>query len=280
MNIKMYSIYHFFHSLFQQKHLLKKVKRLDEFPFDKRLLSCRNDGVFPDMAIRINKNRKIFTGGELIELKDSDSYTVSSFNSTIPSRSKKIEDIITGENSIIKQQMEEAGNDIFSLSVRDVYYLVRGRKKSHAKICLVYGSFFETISIENLISQSFSQVLEERLKESGKEVSEEFKQTLLSIFSRQQNFSKVRNVEKASVKLRFRIMTEVKAEGNILNPKKYPEIKDDTLNFVLPCHNENNEKEILRKVELVFGKTELRQFSIFKIKHHFNGYFLVLQVLL
>ena len=75
-------------------------------------------------------------------------------------------------------------------------------------------------------------------------------------------------------------MTEVKAEGNILNPKKYPEIKDDTLNFVLPCHNENNEKEILRKVELVFGKTELRQFSIFKIKHHFNGYFLVLQVLL
>ena len=273
----MYSIYHFFHSLFQQKHLLKKVKKLDEFPFKKNLLSCRNDGVFPDMAIRLNKDRKIFTGGELIELKDSDSYTVSSFNSTIPSRSKKIEDIITGENSIIKQQMEEAGNDIFSLPIRDVYYLVRGRKKSHTKICLVYGSFFETISIENLISQSFSQVLEERLKESGKEVSEEFKQTLLSIFSRQQNFSKVRNVEKASVKLRFRIMTEVKAEGNILNPKKYPKIKDDTLNFVLPCRNENEAKEILKKTELVFGEKKLKQFKIFKIKHHFNGYFLALQ---
>lgn len=80
----MYSIYHFFYSLFQQKHLLKKVKKLDEFPFNENLLSCRNDGVFPDMAIRLNKDRKIFTGGELIELKDSDSYTVSSFNSTIP----------------------------------------------------------------------------------------------------------------------------------------------------------------------------------------------------
>lgn len=273
----MYSIYHFFYSLFQQKHLLKKVKKLDEFPFNENLLSCRNDGVFPDMAIRLNKDRKIFTGGELIELKDSDSYTVSSFNSTIPSRSKKIEEIITGENSIIKRQMEEVGNDIFSLPVRDVYYLVRGRKKSHTKICLVYGSFFETISIENLISQSFSQVLEERLKESEKEVSDEFKQTLLSIFSQQENFSKVRNVEKASVKLRFRIMTEVKAEGNILNPKKYPKIKDDTLNFVLPYHNENEAKEILKKVELVFGKIELKQFNIFKIKHHFNGYFLVLQ---
>jgi hypothetical protein len=274
----MYSIYHFFHSLFQQKHLLRKAKRLDEFPFDENLLSCRNDGVFPDMAVRLNRDRKIFTGGELIELKDSDSYTVSSFNSTIPSRSKKIEDIITEENSIIKQQMEEAGDDIFLLPVRDVYYLVRGRRKEHTKICLVYGSFFETISIENLISQSFSQVLEERLKESGKEVSEEFKKTPLSIFSRQQNFSKVRNVEKASVKLRFRIMTEVKAEGNILKPKKYPEIKDDTLNFVLPCHEEGDERGLLKKAEQVFGKTELKQFSIFKIKHHFNGYFLVLQV--
>lgn len=100
---------------------------------------------------------------------------------------------------------------------------------------------------------------------------------MLSIFSQQENFSKVRNVEKASVKLRFRIMTEVKAEGNILNPQKYPEIKDDTLNFVLPCHNDEEEKNILSKAEIVFGKTGLKQFSIFKIKHHFNGYFLVFQ---
>ncbi len=273
----MYSIYHFFKNLVDSKRHFLKLKKLEDFPFNSKLLSCRNKGSFPDMAIRVNRDRKIFTGGELIELKDSDSYTVSSFNSTIPSRSKKIGGIITGENSIIKQQMEDTGNDIFSVPVRDVYYLVRGRKKSHAKICLVYGSFFETISIENLISQSFSQVLEERLKESGKEVSEEFKQTLLSIFSQQENFSKVRNVEKASVKLRFRIMTEVKAEGNILNLKKYLEIKDDTLNLILPCHSENEEKEILKKAELVFDKTELRQFSIFKTKHHFNGYFLVFQ---
>lgn len=273
-----YSIYHFFYSLVQQKHFFKKLKKLDQFPFDRKLLSCRNKGVFPDLAIRLNKNRKIFTGGELIELKDSDSYAVSSFNSTIPSRSKKIEEIITGENSIIKQQMEKAGNDIFSLPTRDVFYLVRGRKKQHAKICLVYGSFFETISVENLISQSFHQVLEECLKESGKEISDELKQTLVSILSQQQSFSKVRNVEKSSVKLRFRIMTEVKAEGNILNTKKYPEIKDDTLNFVLPCHNEEQERDTRKKLEEVFSKRELQDFSIFKIKHHFNGYFLVIQI--
>ncbi|MEW6095452.1 MAG: hypothetical protein AB1567_02845 [bacterium] len=241
-------------------------------------MSCRNVGVFPDLAIRINKDREIFTGGELIELKDSDSYTVSSFNSTIPSRSKKVEEIITGENSIIKYQMEKAGNDIFSLPVRDVFYLIRGKKDKYVKVCLVYGSFFETISVENLISQSFYQVLEECLKETGKEISDELKQTLISILSQQQSFSKVRNVEKSSVKLRFRIMTEVKSEGNILNSKKYPEIKDNTLNFVLSCHNDEEENNHLKKAEIVWGKSGLKQFNIFKIKHHFNGYFLVLQI--
>ncbi len=72
-------------------------------------------------------------------------------------------------------------------------------------------------------------------------------------------------------------MTEVKAEGNILNSKKYPEIEDNTLNFVLPCHNDEEERNNLRKAEIVFGKSGLKQFSILKIKHHFNGYFHVFQ---
>jgi len=273
-----YSIYHFFHSLVQQKQDFKNKKKLEKFPFNKKLLSCRNMGLFPDLAIRLNKDREMFTGGELIELKDSDSYTVSSFNSTIPSRRKNINEIILGENSTVKKQMEEAGNNIISLPKRDVYYLVRGRNKQSIKVCLVYGSFFETIPIGNLISQSFSQVLEERLSESGKEIPDELKQKLVSILSQQQNFSKVRNVEKASVKLRFRLMTEVKAEGNILNSKKYPEIKDNTLNFLLACHDEEQELDNNRKITSVFSKNELADFNIFKIKHHFNGYFLVLQI--
>ena len=73
-------------------------------------------------------------------------------------------------------------------------------------------------------------------------------------------------------------MTEVKAEGNILNSKKYPEIKDDTLNLVLPCHNKKEENNILHKVSLAFNRKELKAFNIFKIKHHFNGYFLILQI--
>lgn len=278
--VKMYSIYHFLKSLAAKKHLLNEVEKLSEFPYDTGLLSCRNEGQFPDMAIRVNKTKERFTGGELIELKDSDSYTVSSFNSTIPTRKKEISQIITSDSSIIKQQMEKAGDDIYSLPVRDVFYLVRGRKKGHNKVCLIYGSFFETIGVDSLINQSFSQVLEERLKESKMEISDDLKKSLLSIFSRQENFSKVRNVEKASVKLRFRVMTEVKAEGNILNPKKYPEICDDTLNLVLPCHSDKDENDIIGKARHVFGKKVFDEFKVFKIKHHFNGYFLVFQSLL
>lgn len=272
-----YSIYHFFKSLIESKRHFLTENKLEDFPFNENLLSCRNKGTFPDMAIRLNTNREVFTGGELIELKDSNSYTVSSFNSTIPTGRKEIAKIITGESSGIKQQMQENGNDIYSLPVRDVFYLVRGKNKGDVKICLVHGSFFETIRIEDLISQSFLQVLEERLKDRGESFDEDVKRKLLTILSEQQSFSKVRDVNKSSVKLRFRVMTEVKAEGNILNLRKYPEIKDKTLNFVLPCHNENEEKEIIKKAELIFSKTELKQFRIFKIKHHFNGYFLILQ---
>ncbi|MBI5196223.1 MAG: hypothetical protein HZA10_07865 [Nitrospirae bacterium] len=281
---KMYSIYHFFKSLLDKKHFFTQVKKLEDFPFKKGLLSCKNVGKFPDMAIRINKSSDMFTGGELIELKDSGSYTVSSFNSTIPTGKKEISKIITGDNSNTKLQMEHAGNNIYSLPERDVFYLVRGRKKSRkkkdkiqTKVCLVCGDFFETIRVDDLISQSFSQVLQERLQESNTEISDELRVMLLSIFSQQENFSKVRTVDNASVKLRFRIMTEVKAEGNILHSKKYPEIKDNTLNFILPCHSTNEERGILDKAEKVFNKKQMNSLNIFKIKHHFNGYFLVFQ---
>jgi len=92
-----------------------------------------------------------------------------------------------------------------------VYYLVRGKKNSNIKVLLVHGSFFETIQTSDLISQSFAQVLEERLQQSeleGHQIAE-MKRLLVTLFSEQAPFSKVRNVDKASVKLRFRIMTEV-----------------------------------------------------------------------
>ena len=70
-------------------------------------------------------------------------------------------------------------------------------------------------------------------------------------------------------------MTEVKAEGNILNTAKYPEIKPNTLNLLVPCHSEAEEKLAIERFKIAFG--EIHDCTIFKVKHHLNGYFLVFQ---
>lgn len=272
----MNSIFHFWEYLVQHRALFSTLSELDQFPFDDQMLSCKNKGVFPDLAIRLNEDRSLFTGGEIIELKDSKSYSVSSFNSTIPSGKKNIKKITPSENSTTFVQMRQAGDDVFSLRERDVYYLVRGHRKGHQKICLVHGSFFETINTGELIRQSFAQVLDEKL--AGTDVSEEVKKQLGELFSEQEDFSRVRNVEKSSVKLRFRVMTEVKPEGNILNPKLYPEITDDTLNFVSPYHNENEKIVIFERMESVTGKKGMKSFKTFPLKHPLNGWFIVFQV--
>jgi hypothetical protein len=164
--------------------------------------------------------------------------------------------------------------------LRDVFYLIRGRKKKNVKVVLIHGSFFETIDKNSLISQSFEQVLEEILKEKGLKLNMHIKNSFIDIFSKQENFSKVRNIEKASVKLRFRIMTEVKPEGNILNSQKYPEIRDNTINLVVPKHNEQDQHQqpALEKFLLVYSQDyTIKHFAIFNIKHYRDGYFTVFQ---
>jgi hypothetical protein len=273
----MFSIYHFFAHLSRHRDDLKSVQKLDDFPYDIELLSCRNVGKFPDMAIRINPEEQAgLTGGELIELKDSRSYTVSSFNSTIPTAQKPIEALVSGKSNHIRQQMEQAGDDIFALPIRDVFYLIRGKQKGNVKICLVHGSFFETIQVDELIRQAFGQVVNERLLDMQKTINPELQTFLTELFFEQKNFSRVRDVKKASVKLRFRVMTEVKAEGNILNTVRYPQIGDNTLNLVLPLHLFSHET-IFACIHQAFGKQELLQARHLTLKHPLNGEFFVLQ---
>ncbi len=277
-----YSIYHFFADLCRKRDDFLLGNDLEDFPFDKRMLSCINKGKFPDLAIRLNNEDVQFTGGELIELKDSKQYSVASFNSTIPIGEKDIKKLTEGQANIIRTQMEKAGNNILSLPVRQVFYLIRGSKQSNTKVCLAHGKFFETVPVSTLISESFGQALEERLSELGETLSPTMKQKLLDIFSEQQTFSKTRDIEKASVKLRFRIMTGVKAGANILNPNQYPQIGDNTMSFAVPCHREAQQSEQHHKMKIAFEQMEcsdlFAQLKTFVLQHHFNGKFLVFQM--
>ena len=280
-----YSIYHFFANLYRKKEEFLSEDKLDSFPFDMQMLSCVNKGIFPDLAVKLNPDNSKYEGGELIELKDSKAgYSVASFNSTIPTGEKDIRKLIAGKTSKIRTQMEEAGDNILSLPIRQVFYLIRGRKQHNIKVCLSHGKFFETIPVANLISLSFSQAIEERLSELGESLSVEMKEKLLELFSKQETFSKVRNVDSASVKLRFRIMTEAETRANILDSDQYPRILDNTLNFAVPCHNDTEQNQQYDKMRIAFeelGCVDIfSQIDVFNLQHHYNGKFLIFQVTL
>jgi len=136
-----YSVYHLFCELVNNKNQLRSRKKLEEFPFDEDLISCKNKGRFPDFAIKLNQNDTMFTGGELIELKNSASYSVSSFNSTIPTGEKDISTLIGGKRNTIREQMERAGNNILSLPIRQVFYLIRGKKIKIQRLDWCMASF-------------------------------------------------------------------------------------------------------------------------------------------
>lgn len=224
-----YSVFHFFSHLVRSKDSFESAKKLDDFPFDMEMLSYKGTGRFPDMAIKLNNNRPEFRGGELIELKDSDGLTIASFNSTIPSGKKDIRLLTRGRRSMLRSQMEDAGDDIESLQTRDVYYLVRSR--GHNKVCLIHGNFFETIGHIELIKAAFKQILEERETAKGNYLEEDIKKRVVELFDERDSIAKVRHIDDASVNLRFRIMAEVNEFGNIF---KYEEIEDNTLTFVAP----------------------------------------------
>ena len=273
----MYSIYHFFAHLYRNRNRLEFVPSLEDFPFDVELLSYRGKGKFPDLAIRVNPSGDP-PGGELIEVKDSKSYTIPSFNSTIPTGKKSIASLTSGKSSVVRQQMEAAGDDIHALPMREVYYLLRGkmRKTQHTKICLVHGSFFETVKVEDLIQGAFGQVLDERLEEEDHAISPELRDLMLRIFSRQDSFSKVRHVDRATVKLRFRVMTEAKKEGNIFSARIYPDIKDNTISLVIPGEPAGEFVKRKRNLKRALSQSELTQAKSFTIHHPFNGPFFVL----
>ncbi len=274
---KVYSIYHFFAHLCRNRNRLEWIPKLEDFPFDVELLSYRGRSRFPDFAIRINPGGDP-TGGELIEVKDSKTYSVPSFNSTIPTGKKQIESLVRGKTSVVRAQMEAAGDDVHSLPVREVYYLLRGKdsKTEDTKICLVHGSFFETVRVEELIRKAFAQVLDERLEAEDYKISAELHELMQRIFSTQESFSRVRDVDRATVKLRFRIMTEAKKEGNVFNSTLYPEIRDNTLNFILPNHPAKEIAQRKRYLRQALSIAELADGREFTVTHPFNGKFFVL----
>lgn len=118
--------------------------------------------------------------------------------------------------------------------------------------------------------------LNERRDISDIEISEDFKRTLVGLFSEQESFSKTRQVENASVSIRFRIMTQTVGPGNILSNNHYPEIGTNTLNLVLPFYSDDEHDSLQHHMRSAIGD-DYEELAQFELKHPFNGSFWVFQ---
>ncbi len=245
----------------------------------KRLYS--SSWLFPDFLL---KTRKIcdgsLCGGDLLELKDSKGGSISSFNSTIPTKFKNLEqvekinhsDLVTKIACLI-DKVAPGELDQYKLFERRCFYLVRthGNNEKKAKISIVDGSFFETIPKAELLSRAFKAVFERQLKSKGISIDNKIDHELNILLKEMDDQALIafsQEIEKASVKPRFRVMAEVHPEGNPHNPKFYPQIEERTINLIV--------NSSLCPEEGLFNdnRIKLKKFSIF---HKRNGEHLVYQ---
>lgn len=245
----------------------------------KKTLLYSQSAQFPDFIFKSMEHGSQLTCGSLLELKDSKGGNISSFNSTLPTKCKNLEevDIVNGTNlvsritSIKNGALARVPN--YYTYQRRCFYLVRTHKDGDkVKISLVDGSFFETVPKEHLIYQMFLNILQAHLDKKDIKVSGETLeqiQKVLSYVTDQTIIASSQSIEKASVRPRLRIMAEVHSEGNP-HSSFYPEILESSFNLII--HKSLFMSELEERLTY-----EVPQLCVFAIQHKRNGEHIVFQ---
>ena len=198
---------------------------------------------FPDFVFKVRKQENKLTCGSLLELKDSKGGSIASFNSTIPTKYKSLDevDVINGTNLVSRiasiMDGELTKDKRYYSFQRKNFYLIRTNKGSDnkVKISIVDGSFFETVPKEHLFYQMFLNILRSHLEKKAVKIPLELLreiETSLSYITDQTIIAASQTIEKASVRPRLRIMAEVHTEGNP-HSSHYPEILERTVNLII-----------------------------------------------
>lgn len=255
------------------------VEWLKNQGIERRILYSQSQQ-FPDFLLKVKKQKERYFGGSLIELKDSKSGNIASFNSTIPTRYKSLEeiDVINGNKLVSKiatvMDGTLAADERYFKFERRCLYLIRTNKGSNkAKLSIVDGSFFETVPKEHLFYQMFLEVLRGHLEKKRIEIP---RQTLkkveetLSHITDQTIIAQSQVIKKASVRPRLRIMAEVHPEGNPHNKRFYPEITEGNFNLILESSPQVKklEKDLCERIP---------EIEVFSIYHKRNGEHVVFQ---
>jgi len=239
---------------------------------EKRLLYSQSQN-FPDFLFKVRKQGERYTGGSLTELKDSKGGSIASFNSTIPTKYKSLEeiDVINGDDLVsriatIMDGKLASGRNYFEFE-RKCLYLIRTHKESEkVKVSIVDGSFFETVPKEHLFYQMLLNVLRAHIEKKKIKIPDESLKKVeeaLSYVNDQTIIASSQVIDKASVRPRLRIMAEVHPEGNP-HSTFYPEITEGSFNLILQSSPE------IKQVEKELS-TQIPGIETLSILHKRNG---------
>lgn len=228
---------------------------------------------FPDFMFKVRRQESRLICGSLLELKDSKGGAIASFNSTIPTKYKNLNevDMINGKNLVSRIASIMDGKLASDPSYHDFYrrnfYLVRTHRGDHrVKVSIVDGSFFETVPKSDLIYQMFLNILRGHLEKKDVKIPREMVNHIeksLSYITDQTIIAASQTIENASVRPRLRIMAEVHSEGNP-HSHFYPKILENSLNLIL------EESTYDEEVERLINK-EVASVRMFIIQHKRNG---------
>jgi hypothetical protein len=199
------------------------------------------------LQLHLNPPVTVYQGGEVIELIDCPTYRLGKFR-TIPTSSIKL----VGE--ILR---------------RDRFYLLLGKNKTRLKICVTHGSFFETVLARTFIAETVQYASDQAL--------ESFLDVMNNLLQQKDLWKRKWTVEGSSINIRFDLALEAKSEANILNSRKYPQIRDNTLNFILPGHDEIANEQYKQWVHEIVDAGRSEKTEPIVVKHLLNGPFLVFQ---
>lgn len=213
------SIFDFFAQLVMRRGHFQSFDHLRAFPFPRGMIAAESVNLFPDLILKAHQNGDV-KGGEFIAYLDSDSYEIPSFGSVPPTATKPVTGLSEDMIQALKCADEDgAFHDYFEfpdpLPERDVYYLIRGLKKTKVrgvhKVVLVSGAFFDTLATDQALTSAVSQVLNETSQTEA-----------------------MRRVEGSAISIRLEPEFNAVPDVNVLCDDRFPMIADNTLTLLVP----------------------------------------------
>lgn len=270
----MYNIYHFFRSLVDIRPAFLNESKMVKWVCGSHVSSYFSRSGFPTMALRL-KPRAIPTGGELISVMESKTYSVPPFKSHIPAGAVSIESLGHKKSCAVTRQMRTNGEDWRWLPVREVYYLIRGRRFSSTLVCLVHGSFFETVNCKQVVRKTLDRVMADYGDQDKQRFTPAALDSLARMLSQEIFSNRRRKIAETTVEFKLSIRAEVAHEVDILSPAYYPEIKDNTINLVIPYRSKDDFRGAWHYLKTALGE-EWGKGQKHIIQHPFNRKFFVL----